>query len=237
MTTFSIRLKRFIGVLLIVSATDLSAQEANFFSIWHPELSSTWKFNDRWELNTKATAFNEIARSDGEGLLSAYKLDFLEISALSSYKFFNNPSIGLGFLFRWSEPLEGDPQFEKRLTEQLGIISRIGSTRLAHRFRLEQRWRNEGLVHRFRYRLSMDVPLSGISLDPGEPYFIAAEEILFSGGKPISFFAENRISGGVGWLFSRKTKFEVQAQYRLNGVLDEDLVHLLVVYTTFYMNF
>jgi hypothetical protein len=214
---------------------ELTAQEG-FTGVWHPELSATWKIKERWDLNMKGTAFNVIAEPGSEGFLSDYNLDFLEVSTMASYKFFNSQSIGLGFLYRWSEPLEDETEFEKRLTEQFGIISRLGSIRWGHRFRLEQRWKSEGLVHRVRYRLSMDIPLRGESLNPGEPYFIGSNEILFSGGKPVSFFAENRLTGGIGWLFSGKTKFEVQAQYRLNGILEDDLVHLLVIYTTFYMN-
>jgi hypothetical protein len=223
-------------MILFLFSVRMMAQEG-ITAIWHPELSSTWKIKDRWELNFKSTAFNVMAEPGSEGFLSAYNLDFLEVSTLASYTFFNNQSIGLGFLNRWSEPFEGEAEFEKRLTEQFGIISRMRSIRWGHRFRLEQRWNNEGLVHRFRYRISMDKPLRGVSLDPGEPYFIGSNEILFSGGKPVNFFAEYRLAGGVGWLFSRKTKLEVQAQYRANGILEDDLVHLLVIYTTFYMNF
>ncbi|MBS0001184.1 MAG: DUF2490 domain-containing protein [Cyclobacteriaceae bacterium] len=185
----------------------------------------------------KATAFNILTEPGSDGTLSAYNLDFVEISTMATYKLFNNPSIGLGYLYRWSEPFEQEDEFEHRLMEQIGFISMKGSVRMGHRIRLEQRWKSEGLIHRFRYRFSIDKPLMGESLDPNEPYIIGANELLFSAGLPISFFAEYRIGGGIGWFFSRNSKLEIQPQYRLNGILEDDLVHFLVLYTTFYMNF
>jgi len=214
----------------------LPAQEGVFLS-WQPELSATWKIGDRWQMNLKGIAFNTFAEPGNEGTVANYRFQHLDFSAMGSYRTFHNQTFSVGYLYRWIEPFEKVEGYEHRIMEQVGFIAQIGATRIANRIRLEQRRRKIGLIHRWRYRLSMDIPLDGQTLNPNEMYLIISDELLWSFGKPVSNFGENRLNGGLGWYFSRKVKCEIQLQYRANGILADNILHVLMMFTTCYFNF
>ncbi len=237
MTIYYIKIRYYFFIFIIIfPVCGLFAQEGPFIS-WQPELSVTWRVQQRWQANIKAVTFNTFREPDPEQVPWAYSLNNAEISIFGTYRAFVNKSFSLGYLIRWLDPLDETPGFEHRLMAQAGFITSIGVNRYGNRIRLEQRWRPAGLIHRWRYRLSLDLPLNGEVLDPGEMYLIISDEFLYSFSKRIVDFGENRLNGGVGWLFTGKSKLEISLQYRVSSFLKEERRHAFVMLSTFYLNF
>lgn len=113
---------------------------------------------------------------------------------------------------------------EHRLWEQLQLNHSIGRVALTHRYRLEQRWlgrvapedgeervQNWVRTNRFRYRIQGTLPLEGKTLDDGEFYVTANDEVFLNWGANVQYnvFDQNRIVFAVGRRFSEKLRVEI----------------------------
>ena len=113
---------------------------------------------------------------------------------------------------------------EHRLWEQLQINHAVGRVALAHRYRLVQRWlgrvaledgeeqvQNWVRTNRFRYRLQATLPLQGKTLDDGEFYVQANDELFVGWGANVQYnvFDQNRSTVAFGRRFSEKLRVEV----------------------------
>ncbi|HLL96814.1 MAG TPA: DUF2490 domain-containing protein, partial [Spirosoma sp.] len=107
--------------------------------------------------------------------------------------------------------------------EDIEIGDKFGRLELSHRVRLEQRWLAQlsGIntrrvdsweyQHRIRYQLSANYPLSGSTIDSGEFYLNAFDELFISFGKNVgnNVYNQNRISGGLGYQFNDNFRLEL----------------------------
>ncbi|MCA8830009.1 DUF2490 domain-containing protein [Hymenobacter pini] len=115
------------------------------------------------------------------------------------------------------------PELEQRLYEDMSLDDQLGRLTLTHRLRLEQRWlgtraaEGRGPVqaweyqNRIRYQLSGQWPLQGPTVEDGEWYLNAFDELFISFGRNVgsNVFNQNRISGGLGYQFTDKAKVEL----------------------------
>ena len=129
-----------------------------------------------------------------------------------TYPYGNYPSADLGV-----------PVPENRIYEDIEIGDKFGRLELSHRLRLEQRWLaqlsginlrrvdNWEYQHRIRYQLSANYPLSGHTIDSGEFYLNAFDELFISFGKNVgnNVYNQNRISGGLGYQFNDNFRLEL----------------------------
>lgn len=199
--------------------------------IWGPELSYSWSSSDRVSYNAKLVVFNNLRELGNQA-----RLTHIEPSFVMTYNLTTRYRLGLGYVYRWSEPLLDEYIYEHRFLQQIGFVSFIGDRRIAHRVRLEQRIRSSSYQNRLRYRLSYDFPLEGERLDPGEKYFIINNESIAAFNAEEAD-GENRITAGLGWYFNNEYKFEVNLQYRMQDIFSDDgLSHMFVLGTVFYMN-
>jgi len=220
------RFKSLALLFALLSITAVNAQQPlNIKS--EPAVSITQKFNKRWEVNGSVAGLYTYG-GFGEHPLPA-GLNRLQISSFATYKLFNRQSLSIGYMYRKYAPLD-ENGYEHRLTEQYGFSWNISSYRIANRIRLEQRFRNAGITHRLRYRLSVDFPLNGQDIDPGEGYLILSEEPVFAidnEGRSL----ENRFTAGGGWQITAEEKIEIGFEFRYRGREQPDAVH---IGTTFY---
>jgi hypothetical protein len=120
---------------------------------------------------------------------------------------------------------------EHRMWEQVQVNSSVGRVSLANRYRLEQRWQgrvalengeeevqNWVRLNRFRYRLLATLPLEGKTLDDGEFYLSANDEIFLGFGANVqqNVFDQNRIALNVGRRFSKDFRMEIGYLQQLN---------------------
>lgn len=139
---------------------------------------------------------------------------------------------------------------EHRMWEQLQLNQSIGRVALNHRYRLEQRWlgrvaledgdervQNWVRTNRFRYRVQGTLPLEGKTLDNGEFYLTANDEVFLNWGANVQYnvFDQNRIVLAVGRRVSERLRVEVgyleQLIEKANGrQLERNHTLLLSVY-------
>lgn len=113
---------------------------------------------------------------------------------------------------------------EHRMWEQIQLSQAVGRVAVSHRYRLEQRWlgrvaledeearvQNWVRTNRFRYRILGTLPLRGKSLDDGEFYLTASDEVFLNWGANVQYnvFDQNRLVLAIGRSFTEKLRVEV----------------------------
>ncbi|MGE5943148.1 MAG: DUF2490 domain-containing protein, partial [Flavobacteriales bacterium] len=92
---------------------------------------------------------------------------------------------------------------EHRIFQQFISVQNIGSIKLSHRYRFEQRFVEDDFKMRFRYFLGLNIPFKNTS-----PLYFSAYNELFLNTKS-AVFDRNRLYGGVGYQLNDNIKFEV----------------------------
>lgn len=231
MITSSIKYGLF-GLWLLLPAALFSQDAVE----WQPELSLTWQPRQRWQVNLKVVTYHGLAERESGSLRGALSTAHLEWALTGTYRLLGGSSLSLSYAFRLRAPFDASAHIEDRITWQYALIQRAGKYRIGHRFRAEQRFRPGTLIHRWRYRLSLDFPLNGEKIDNGELYFKSSEEVLWSlrDGRPPE--GENRLGGGLGWKISEGTKIELLIDYRLGLFPGAQPRHRLVGFSSCYFN-
>lgn len=183
----------------------------------------------RWELHTEYQWRRvDIIRSWQQSLARVgliYKLtDRVKLSGgytlFITYPYGNYPSANV-------------PTPEHRIYEDILLDDQLGRLKLAHRFRLEQRWLGQpsdenprrmagwDYQNRIRYQLAGTFPLNGPTIDDGEFYVNAFDELFISFGRNVAnnVFNQNRISAGIGYQIQDNFKLELNF---FNRILQHD---------------
>ena len=90
---------------------------------------------------------------------------------------------------------------ETRLWEQLVISQYLDRLKFEHRYRAEQRWLSSGYRNRFRYRLSMAIPLNKPKVEPNTAYISLYDEVFLNNRAP--HFERNRLMAGMGYQLTK----------------------------------
>ena len=96
---------------------------------------------------------------------------------------------------------------ENRIFQQFLIKQQEGIFYFTHRYRFEERWLGADFKFRFRYFLSLNVPLNAKQLKRNAIYFSAYNEIFINTHS--SYFDRNRLFGGLGYMFTDNFKLEI----------------------------
>jgi hypothetical protein len=115
----------------------------------------------------------------------------------------NNNNVLLGYAYIYGRPYvqgtgEKTTTWENRIYQQFLTRQRFGRVYIAHRYRIEERLRNEDMDVRFRYFLSVNVPLNKPEMVPGAFYASAYDEIFLNADAPV--FDRNRLYGALGYV-------------------------------------
>lgn len=220
-------------ILIALNGT-LSAQERKvFFTGIFPEISLTKKVNQEYKLNFKIE--NQEILYDSRDLESDnpqfthYRTDLMLFFDRSIRP---GVSFAFGVFHRFQENEDGN-----RIIQQFSMLQRMRNLRINHRFRTDQTFtKNDALEVRFRYRFSLEIPLEGAEVDPGEYYLLLSEEPIFSlkGGE---FEIENRTALAFGKLFNTDEKLEWAVDYRIDGFIQEGFRTRLWAKFSYYYNF
>lgn len=144
---------------------------------------------------------------------------------------------------------------EHRMWEQVQLGQSVGRVGVTHRYRLEQRWlghvvEDGGDTHvanwvrtnRVRYRALATIPLQGHTLDDGEFYASAGDEVFINWGANIqrNVLDQNRLMASLGRRFSKSLRLELgyleQLIQKSDGRhLERNHTIVLGVYTAFSM--
>lgn len=221
-------MKKPITVVLLFSLFSSQGQERK--SVFENNFAINYKLKS-WRLNSSIASRtlwveeNETTRSQA---------GFLEINQFGTRSLSPKISFSLGYKLRSVHPVSRLSSNEHRITAQVAWRHLERRARLVSRLRLEQRFRNQ-FAHRYRYRLSFDLPLSGLKLDAREFYFIFANEVLLQLSPGETNDWQNRVTAGVGYLLSRSIKFQVDLTSRFENIQEEvtmvPFIHTNLIFT------
>ena len=121
---------------------------------------------------------------------------------------YSNILLGYGFIdsrnifFETNEIIKVS---ENRIYQQFISKLAIGKIKVQHRYRFEQRFIKDDFKLRYRYFLSLNVPL----LKGNEKYYISAYNEIFINSNEVNTFDRNRIYGGLGYKLNSNIKLEM----------------------------
>jgi hypothetical protein len=152
---------------------------------------------------------------DSNQLSSTYILS--DITNALAYKLSSRNSLTLAYTIR----LE-DNSSTHRIIQQFNSVQKLFVGRLGHRFGIDQTFsKRSDFTFRGRYRISLEKPLQGTQIDPKEFYFKIGNEYLGAIRKNEMAF-EFRLTPSIGYEVNTRNKFEVEIDYRLSDLGDEN---------------
>ncbi|HHB79845.1 MAG TPA: DUF2490 domain-containing protein [Saprospiraceae bacterium] len=160
------------------------------------------KINSKWGIHNEVQLRNYNALGDLEQLLLRTGL---------SYKFNDNKNsvlLGYGYILSENYLVNLDKKEsinEHRIFQQFISKQKIGKVGLSHRYRFEQRFVERNYKMRFRYFLSLNIPLS--KADKNLFYLSAYNEIFLNSQSKV--FDRNRLYGGIGYKINKDFRFEL----------------------------
>lgn len=198
-----------LGFWLIVgSYSGLGQNSESYF--YENEISLSVPLKEKWSMEVglgNRGMFQE--RLEGEKI-SGYQHEHLEINHFTSYRARQSFVLGLGLRYRFREPFDDSKTDEFRIIEQVGLAP--ASSTFSHRFRLEQRFR-ENTIHRLRYKLGHSTPLSSIFT------LGVATEALYSVSAQTRPEAEQRFVVGLENSSFKDLELELTLEYRMENYL------------------
>ena len=119
----------------------------------------------------------------------------------------NNILLGYGFIDSRNIAIESNEILkvnEHRIYQQFISKQAIGKLKIQHRYRFEQRFIEDDCKLRYRYFLSLKIPLQKTN----KKYYISAYNELFINATGENTFDRNRIYGGLGYALNSNIKLE-----------------------------
>lgn len=191
-----------LGYLLLMS---LSAwPQSSDVGSWYIYIGNQ-KLSSRWIWHNEIQYRNFNAAGDLEQLLLRTGLGYNLTP--------NNNNLLLGYAYIYSEPyLAGTDQkqqvAEHRIFQQLITRQQFNRFYLQHRYRVEQRFIEDlDLQHRFRYFLSLNLPLNKKEMIPDAFYLSAYNEIFIN--DRATLYDRNRVYGALGYVLGKHIRAEV----------------------------
>jgi hypothetical protein len=202
-----------IFVLLSCLAGGLAAQSAYRLALL-PAINLNHALDERWALNVKLESRPLLARGTfGEGR-PVFQYSLTDWSLAAARKVGLGQTATFGYLLRRTRT-----DTRHRLFQQFSFVQRLRTFRLGHRLASDQTFApGEALELRLRYRLSVELPLSGQQVDPREFYFKANQEQLhnFQGR---NYDLELRLVPTLGYAITDRSKLETGLEYRIDDFL------------------
>jgi hypothetical protein len=190
-------MKKILLILsLILISPQIAAQDSDLGN-WLIYIGSK-KLNSKWNLHHEVQYRNYNAIGDLEQLLLRTGL---------GYNVTDNSNLLLGYGYILSENyIPGTNEKlsvnEHRIFQQLITKQQIGSVKLSHRYRFEQRFVEDDFKTRFRYFLGVNIPIKS------SKYYVSGYNEIFLNGES-TVFDRNRIYAGIGHQFNKNIKLEL----------------------------
>ncbi|MBE0662440.1 MAG: DUF2490 domain-containing protein [Bacteroidales bacterium] len=192
-------------LILFLLPSVIPAQKFVKSSAFSPDLAINFKLNEDYFLNTKIEAFHYFVERDvNDSPIWVSNFDGTDFQLFLTKRLnpYNRVSLGYQYGFEPNDP------GSHRIIQQFSTISRPRNLTIGHRLRSDQTfYQEESFKLRLRYRFSLEVPLQGQALDPGEFFLLASEEVLFDYQDSTVGF-ENRLVFNIGYMIKPSQKLQ-----------------------------
>lgn len=161
------------------------------------------QINQKWNLHHEVQYRNYNFAGDLEQLLLRTGLGY----TFNEGK--HNALLGYGYILSENYTGNGDEKdavHENRIFQQFTAKDKIGSVKLLHRYRFEQRFVERDFKMRFRYFLAINIPLFSRDAIDHTFYLSVYNEIFLNTAAPV--FDRNRLYGGLGYHLNQNIRFE-----------------------------
>ena len=138
----------------------------------------------------------------------------------------NNILLGYGFIDSRNIAIESNEILkvnEHRIYQQFISKQAIGKIKIQHRYRFEQRFIEDDFRLRYRYFLSLNIPL----LKTNKKYYISAYNEIFINASQENTFDRNRIYGGLGYQLNSNIKLELGYMNQIFNTSSRDQVNVI----------
>lgn len=194
--TFVVR--KFLLNIFLLSASCIQAKAQNNFL-------GTWSvLNTEYALNKKTSVWAE-----GQTRSQKFYNDFFYHEMKTGISIRPNKSIGILLGIGQYATYSNGGNFktpvvshEFRLWEQLTLVNNIGIVKIEHRYRIEQRWRNDEYRNRFRYRFNPIIPINKKSIENKALFATLYDEIFIT--NQAFYFERNRFFAGMGYQLNKR---------------------------------
>lgn len=182
------------------------------------------KINAKWNWHNEVQYRNYNAVGDLEQLLLRTGIGYNLTEGN------NNLLLGYGFIHSQNY-INADDKLnvnEHRIFQQFITRQSIGRVGVQHRYRLEERWVEEAdFKMRFRYFLSLNVPLNNAKVIDGTWYASTYNEIFINNKQTI--FDRNRLYVGLGYKLNKFAKFELGYMNQFLNNRNSDQINILTL--------
>lgn len=214
-------LKILLAGIFIVLIPILSFSQESNFGNWIIYFGNK-KFKNGWNLHHEAQYRNYDAIGDLEQLLLR--------TGVGKNLTEGNNNLLMGYAYILSENyLDGEEDKmrteEHRIFQQFITTQREWRVKFLHRYRFEQRWIEGDFRLRFRYFLSINVPISQPDMVDNTWYFSAYNEIFINGDG--NLFDRNRVYLGAGYRLNPMFRFEIGYMAQLLQGTSRDQLNLI----------
>jgi len=206
--------------LLLTLPVFLNAQDSNFGN-WLIYFGNK-KIDTKWNIHNEVQYRNYNVIGDLEQLLLRTGLGY----TFNEGK--NNVLLGYGYILSENYIDNTDNKetvIEHRIFQQFISSQTIGSVKLNHRYRFEQRFVEADFKLRFRYFLGLNIPFEKTN----KFYFSAYNELFLNTENVI--FDRNRIYFGLGFKVSDNIKIETGYMSQLFETSNRDQLNLMTFIT------
>ncbi len=213
--TLNIRLNLVLVLLLMPKAAIIHAQAQTRLGIL-PSVNYNHKVNNDWEVNFRFESrhfiFEDYPSRDDD---FKYQYSLSDFSTLIGRKTGLHSKVVLGVLAR-AEP----DALSYRVIQQFIFQTTIQSFRVAHRISTDQTFSStEYTEFRIRYRLSLEIPLSGLKVDVKEFYFKLNAEAINSVQDRV-YDLEFRVVPNIGYVINGQQNIELGLDNRFDSFID-----------------
>lgn len=195
-------MKQLINLFIFTTISWSSLSQNSDIGNWFMYFGNQ-KINEKWNWHNEVQYRNYNFIGDLEQLLLRTGVGY----NLSENN--NNILLGYGFIHsqnynEFNEKIKFD---EHRIFQQFITKQTFGRFHFQHRYRIEQRFVENDFLSRFRYFLSIKVPINKKVMTKNTVYFSIYNEIFINGQN--NLFDRNRLYGAFGYAFSKKLKLEM----------------------------
>ena len=213
-------MKKYFFLLAFILPFFAQAQDSNLGN-WLIYVGNK-KIDQQWNIHHEIQYRNYNAIGDLEQLLLRTGLGY------TFNEDTNNFLIGYGYILSKNYLVDSDDKIsinEHRIFQQFTSKQKLGIIKINHRYRFEQRFVEEDYKMRFRYFLSLNIPLVKVENDSKHLYLSAYNEIFLN--TKSSIFDRNRLYGGVGYQLNKNVKLELGYMNQFFETKSRDQINII----------